>query len=137
MSDDYDSSVPFDETAFNKTLASDIDDAVSLALLTEVYETNDMWGGQTTHALEADSTEVSRAPQRISASLTHSSLPLRSCIVLCCAEFVDEEIQQVVEVFSILKMARQWTARTAQASRLTELCAIAMGDSVIATVLRP
>lgn len=44
MADDaYDA----DETAFHKTLASDIDDTTSLALLNEVYETNEMWHGQT------------------------------------------------------------------------------------------
>ena len=36
-----------DETAFHKTLASDIDDTTSLALLNEVYETNEMWHGET------------------------------------------------------------------------------------------
>lgn len=42
-----------DETAFHKTLASDIDDTTSLALLNEVYETNEMWHGETMTAATA------------------------------------------------------------------------------------
>jgi len=64
MSDDYDSSAPFDETAFHKTLPSDIDDPTALGLLNEIVEHNDLF-----------------------------------------TEFQDEEIEQVVEVFSVLKMA--------------------------------
>lgn len=45
MADDFDSSAPFDETAFYKTLPSDIEDAVSLKLLNEIAETNEMFHG--------------------------------------------------------------------------------------------
>lgn len=38
-----------DDGAFFKALQSDVDDAVSLKLLMEVYETNELWAGQFTH----------------------------------------------------------------------------------------
>ena len=63
--------VAVDETAFYKQLPSDIEDAVSLALLTQVSDTNEMWH-----------------------------------------EFQEEDIQQVVETFSVLKMSRQYCARS-------------------------
>ena len=53
-----------DDNAFFKALPSDVDDGVSLKLLTEVYESNDMW-----------------------------------------SEFQEDDIAQVVEVFSVLNMA--------------------------------
>lgn len=47
-----------DETAFHKTLASDIDDATSLALLNEVYETNEMWHGTTSSSSSSGSLRI-------------------------------------------------------------------------------
>jgi hypothetical protein len=44
MADDDDA--PQDDGAFFKALQSDVEDSVSLALLMEVYDSNDMWSGQ-------------------------------------------------------------------------------------------
>lgn len=61
-----------DSSAFYKALPSDVDDAVSLKLLTAVWETNDMWSGQKHSKAGEQTGEVDE--ELTTGGLNHSSL---------------------------------------------------------------